>query len=115
MPLKPSLGTRAERRSKLAQVLQSTHKDENCNTCISNLDKYIAAQLAGDDYLALFPDVALHLDSCLNCSNIYSRLYELEVAEIEGAITEPQSMPLPDLAFLSQTERILPIDKISEF
>jgi len=114
MPIKPSLGTRAERRSKLTRVLQSTHTDEDCDTCISNLDNYIAAQLAGDDYLTLLPDVALHLDSCINCSKIYSRLYELEVAEMEDAIREPQSIPLPDLAFLSQKEAASAIDKITQ-
>lgn len=114
MPSRPSLGTSKERRAKLTQVLQSIHRDEDCDACVSSLDKYVAAQIEGKDYLELFPDVALHLDSCVNCSEIYSRLYELEVAEKEGVIPEPQSIPRPDLAFLAQKHMASPTDKLSE-
>lgn len=69
---------------------------------MKQLDDYIAAQIAGEDYLVRFTNVALHLDACLQCAEAYARLYELEIAETANRLPRPQQLPEPNLDFLQQ-------------
>lgn len=75
---------------------------EACEGCLQRLDDYIAAQLAGDAYAYLeeYPNVAMHLDACIECAGAYARLYELAVAEANDALPSPTTMPAPNLSFL---------------
>ena len=72
-----------------------------CDDCISQLSDYVDAQLEGQDYQALFPEVAIHLDACLECARAYARLYELELAVRAGHLPQTNSIPVPNLVFLS--------------
>ena len=74
------LGNSAVRRAQLVEAIRFTPAESACRACLDHLDGYIAAQLAGQDYIALLPAVAAHLDACPECATAYARLYELEVA-----------------------------------
>jgi len=69
---------------------------------LKQLDDYVAAQIAGDDYLARFTNVAFHLDACVQCADAYARLYELELAEAANRLPQPQQLSEPNLDFLQQ-------------
>ncbi len=92
-----------QRLTQLIRTLQTAPSDAACETCFRALESYIAAQLAEQDYLALFPDIARHLDVCPACAGAYARLYELELAEQNGTLPAPASLPAPDLKFLRPT------------
>lgn len=92
------LGNEETRLERLRRVLQ-TPAAEACEACLRRLDDYIAAQLAGDAYLEQYPDVAVHLDACVECAGAYARLYELALAEASDALPAPASVPAPDLNF----------------
>jgi hypothetical protein len=85
---------------QLSKLLQTAPSQDSYQHCLEKLDDYVAAQLAGGDYMSLYPDVALHLDSCLECAEVYERAYELELALIENRLPQPDRMPAPDLSFL---------------
>lgn len=82
----------------LARVLLAEHDQAACDRCLDQVEDYIAAQLAGQDYAALFPAVAAHLDSCLACAAVYNELYELQA--MAAFVPEPAAIPAPDLSFL---------------
>jgi hypothetical protein len=87
---------------RLAQFVKALSQpdDAACQACVSQLDGYVAAQLRGDDYQAQFPDVAMHLDACLDCAGAYARHYELELAESLNQLPQPSRAARPDLGFL---------------
>jgi hypothetical protein len=90
------------RHHQLLEILRSASPPESeCQSYLPRLDAYIAAQLAGEDYLTRYADIALHLDRCERCADSYARLYELELALAAGELPAPQLMPAPDLSFLS--------------
>lgn len=95
-----SIGNADERRRRLAQVIRMKPDDAACLACLNQLDAYIAAQLGGEDYAARFPDVARHLDGCVECAQAYARLYELERAAMAETLPQPAHLPRPDLGFL---------------
>lgn len=89
-----------QRRQQLIRAITARPDDSACDTCMTNLDDYVTAQLQGADYLQIYPTVALHLDSCLDCANAYALLYDLELAA--ATLPQPNLIPQPDLAFLGQ-------------
>jgi hypothetical protein len=95
-------GSEAAGQARLVRALRSGPDDAACQACLEQLDEYVAAQLAGEDYLARFPEVAVHLDACLDCAAAYARLYELELAEAANRLPQPDQLPGPDLGFLRQ-------------
>ncbi|UCG23412.1 MAG: hypothetical protein JSW55_14855 [Chloroflexota bacterium] len=109
-----SMGSEDERRRLFIQALQTETSDKACQKCLDQLDAYVAAQLTGEDYLALYPDVALHLDLCSECADAYARIYELELAEREGSLPRPEQIPAPDLSFLRTGMEAVEPDKGSQ-
>jgi hypothetical protein len=93
-------GSEKTRQAWLAKAVQFQPDAETCQACLEHLDEYIAAQLAGERYVERYPEIALHLDACLECASAYARLYEIEVAAEEG-LPQPKYIPAPDLSFLS--------------
>jgi hypothetical protein len=93
----------------LLEALRATPNETTCQTCLGKLNDYVAAQLAGEDALSLYPDVAVHLDTCLDCAGAYARLYELELAMAAERLPEPPRLPAPDLSFLPATPHLRPI------
>lgn len=91
---------KASPQEQLLQILQMRPDGESCQTCLKQLDDYITAQLAGEDYLDGFPEVAVHLDACPQCAGAYARLYELALADAAGQLPQPEATPQPNLTFL---------------
>jgi hypothetical protein len=100
-----SLGGAGARHHQLRQLLRSVLPPESeCAAYLPRLASYVDAQLAGEDYLSRYPDIAIHLDTCLACADSYARLYDLEIALAQEALPTPKVMPTPDLSFLSRPE-----------
>jgi len=87
-------------RERMRDALQNKTDKAACDGCLSRLEEYVAAQLDGRDYLSLFPEIAIHLDGCLQCAAAYARLYRLELAAATATLPQLQQPRLPDLAFL---------------
>lgn len=83
---------------RLAQVLLTEHDEMKHATCLDALEPYIEAQLAGRDYMGLFPIVAQHLDSCISCAESYALVYKTQLAP--QAVPVPAVIPQWDLSFL---------------
>ncbi|MEW5987782.1 MAG: hypothetical protein AB1791_14200 [Chloroflexota bacterium] len=90
----------AEREARLSRLLREKPDEIACQNCLAQLDDYVAAQLAGRDYLAAFSNVAYHLDACLECAAVYARLYELELAAAGGRLAAVMHIPAPNLSVL---------------
>ena len=100
MATEPRWKNAKERRGLLMEVLRSEPDDAACQVYSRQLDQYVTAQLAGEDYMARFPGLAVHLDACPDCADIYARFYELELAEAADRLPQPEHLPDPDLSFL---------------
>jgi len=89
------------RQAWLIQVLLLKPQDALLHLTIDQLDDYVQAQITGQNYTTLFPETALHLDSCVACAESYQLLYELTLAETTTALLVPPSSVEPDLTFLT--------------
>jgi hypothetical protein len=83
---------------ELARALLQGQEEGACEGCRDQLEGYVEAQLGGRPYVALFPEVARHLDGCVTCAEAYGLLYETLAGAAEPA--EPARIPEPDLSFL---------------
>ncbi len=88
---------RTQQARRLAETLLLPTNDAACTACIDQLDDYVQAQLAGQDYAAAFPVVAQHLDACVACAEAYAMLYE---SYANAAQMAPPAIPAVDLGFL---------------
>lgn len=84
----------------LLRLVTTDPSPQDCRTCQSELDGYVAAQIAGEAYQREFPQVAQHLDQCVDCAEAYAALYELALAEQAGALPVAGDAR-PDLSFLA--------------
>ena len=100
MSTEADFSSEQKRWRQLTQILLSGPNDEACQQCLNQLDDYIMSQLAEEDYLTKFSEVAIHLDTCLVCAAAYNRLYELETAVATNTLPQPKHLPKPDLSFL---------------
>jgi len=89
---------RKQQAQYLAEVLLAAHDEAACTACLDELEEYVSAQLRGEPYQARFPQLAAHLDSCVDCAEAYAALYE--VLQPQAALATPQRIPAPDLSFL---------------
>lgn len=64
-------------RDLVASLLGGDAPDAGCDGGMEVLDRYVEAELDGLDAAALFPDVAVHLESCADCSEDHEGLLEL--------------------------------------
>ncbi|NJN14921.1 MAG: hypothetical protein HC822_00705 [Oscillochloris sp.] len=83
---------------RLAEILTVGHDPAACMACLDNLELYVAAQLAGDDYRARFPIAADHLDRCVECAEAYALTYDDLLEALQPAPDLP--LPTPDFSFL---------------
>jgi hypothetical protein len=81
---------------RLAEALLAQPDDAACTACLDMLEEFVTAQLAGDDHIARWPEVAGHLDACVACAESYGQLYAARLA----APAAPAALPAPDLSFL---------------
>jgi len=86
-------------QADLARVLAWSLAEQQIHYT-DQLHDYIAAQLAGAPYRAQFPAIALHLDGCVECAELYDRLYLAALAEQQAQLAAPAVLPEPDLTFL---------------
>ncbi len=86
------------RAYELARTLIAAHDEAACAACLAQLEAYLDAQLGGQPYATLLPEVARHLDSCVACAEAYALLYETRVAD--AALVAPPRIPAPNLSFL---------------
>lgn len=97
-----SLPDNEDNRMKRLREAIVGQSDADLTALLPQIDAYVDAQLAGKDYVGLFPDVALKLDQSVELSEAYLRLYELAVAETAlRQASEKVSVPAPDLSFLA--------------
>jgi hypothetical protein len=83
---------------RLAETLLTQPDDLACTACLDALEEYVAAQLAGADHAAQWPDIAAHLDACVACAESYALLYAAHLAE--RSLAAPAGARAPDLSFL---------------
>ncbi len=91
--------TSDDRVQRLKQAL-APQDETACEVCLSQLADYVSAQCSAEDYAAQYPEVAAHLDNCLNCASAYARLYEFELAARADELPSLERVPEPDLGFL---------------
>lgn len=89
------------RSAQLSHVLMLPQDAVSHDEAAAQLDDYVAAQLAGEDYRKRFPSVARHLDACVECAEAYALCYERALAEASGGLPQPARLPEPDLSFLA--------------
>lgn len=88
-----------EQAHRLARVLVEQPDQAACMACLDILEDYVTAQLGQQNYMARFPQVAQHLDSCVECAESYDLIYQ---ALAENQQTVAINVPEPDLRFLQQ-------------
>ncbi|MEM7115659.1 MAG: hypothetical protein AAF614_24670 [Chloroflexota bacterium] len=93
-------GEKKNRRSLLVAALSTPCDEATYQQCLSQLPDYIAAQLAGEDVVKLFPETAVLLDACPACAAAYAHLYELDLAIANDQLPEPARQGKPNLGFL---------------
>ena len=86
---------------RLAQAVVAAHSETACTECLDGLEAYVTAQMDGENYLALHPEVAAHLDGCVACAESYALVYEGRLAEQQ--VPSPAHVPAWDLSFLRGT------------
>lgn len=92
--------TSQEQIIDLARLLIVRHDNAACTACLDGLDEYVSAQLEGRPYQRLYPEIAAHLDSCVDCAESYAILYD--AAHMTEAAVVPAPARGPDLGFLAQ-------------
>jgi hypothetical protein len=83
---------------QLAKALLAPNDPTSCSACLDHLEEYVTAQLNGEPYRTIAPEVTRHLDSCVACSESYALLYDTLLAG--ESVPQPQHIPVPDLSFL---------------
>ena len=85
------------------------HPEGNCSIWRDRLHDYVEAQLAGHEEDPEFMELRRHLDTCVDCADVYALLYETMWAEQQGAIPELFTMPTLDTSFLSSESATDPL------
>lgn len=87
---------------RLADALWNPPADARSHqACLAALPQFVDAEIVGERVAELYPQVKHHLDGCDSCSAEYAELLDGAVAEQKGLLPTPQTMPSPDLSFLS--------------
>lgn len=95
------------RMRALARSILQAQDPKACTLCLDTLEQYITLQLDGEDYQKQLPDVAEHLDGCIECSQSYAILYTQLSVEKAQAMPQPSTIPDPDLSFLQTAPNTL--------
>jgi hypothetical protein len=82
-------------------MLRQQPTEADCRVCQSQLHDYVVAQQAQEDVQARFAWTRQHLDSCVECAEAYSQLYEMVLAEAQDQLPQPEHIPAPELSFLT--------------
>ena len=87
--------------------LRQNVTDADCDRCLSQLSDFVDAQLAGEPVETRFAWLIQHLDRCVACAEAYALVYESVLAEDNGRLPLPTSIPEPNLDFLESAKRDL--------
>lgn len=101
--MKAESQARKARLERLARLLASPKQSEaDCAWCRAQLPEYVEAEVEGRDAARAYPDVREHLESCLECQELYGD--NLALVQVESANQLPQLVSTPqfDLSFLRQ-------------
>ena len=82
-------------------MLRQQPSEADCRVCQNQLHDYVVAQQAQEDVQAQFTWTRQHLDSCVECAEAYSQLYEMVLAEAQDQLPQPEHIPAPELSFLT--------------
>ncbi len=93
------------RLKALQEAIEAQPNESICEAVTAALTEVVSAEIVDVDLLTQHREIAIHLDSCLSCSDAYARLVELAVTG--EALPEPPSIPAPDLRFLASAETSL--------
>lgn len=85
--------------ARLARALAFVPNEARCNQVLDALDDYVAAQLGGQEGE---PEIALHLDACLECAQLYARLFDLEYAAQQESLPDAVAPPPPPFGWLRE-------------
>jgi len=68
---------------RIMRLLGPGRSDVSCEECFAQLDRYVEAEIGGNDADAAMPGVAAHLEGCPACAEDHASL--LELVKSEGA------------------------------
>ena len=85
---------------RFLETLRQNVTDADCDRCLSQLSDFVDAQLAGEPVETRFAWLMQHLDRCVECAEAYSLIYESVLAEGNGRLPTPTTIPEPNLDFL---------------
>jgi hypothetical protein len=66
-----------DKRDLLGRVLGPAGPEIGCDECFEHLDRYVEAELAGDDPDAAVPGMSAHLEGCPACHEEHDSLVAL--------------------------------------
>jgi anti-sigma factor RsiW len=67
---------------KLRALLGPAGSEVGCDECFELLDRYVEAELSGEDADALFPGVRAHLAGCPACREEHESLRAIVAADL---------------------------------
>jgi len=91
---------RVQTTEALEQVLKTEPSKTQFDAYLGQLDDFIAAQLAGEEYETQFPDLVAYLNTDARLADVYSRLYRLEVDAQSDNIRVREFVPKANLNFM---------------
>jgi hypothetical protein len=91
---------RRKRLERLARLVTGSQDNTACAECRKQLPDYVETESAGQDAAELYPQVRQHLETCLECQQLYAE--QLDIARLEATDALPQLAQTPhfDLSFL---------------
>lgn len=72
----------------LRRLLGPGRPEVSCETCFHELDRYVEAELVGDDPETHVPGMRAHLDGCPACNEDHASLRALLLTETSKPRTE---------------------------
>lgn len=90
-------------RALARAVLGLPEDDMSHEECLAALPEYVSAEMEGIPLTPNLVKVRRHLAMCESCSDQYAELLEAAMAVETGEISVSESMPEPNLRFLSES------------
>lgn len=91
---------------RLFRAVGGDHDPIQCEECRALLSRYVQAEIEGEDARHLYPQVASHLDGCIECDGIYAEMVDIAVSEERGELPEVQDYPEFNLPLVLRLRRL---------
>jgi hypothetical protein len=78
---------------RLFRAAGSEHDMIQCEECRALLPGYVQAEMEGEDMRHLYPQVASHLDGCIECDGVYAELLDIAASEERDELPKVESPP----------------------